>query len=32
MAFASPVLADRISGKTSYVRLLDEAESSGDQQ
>lgn len=32
MAFASPVLADRISGKAGHVQLLDGAESSGDQQ
>ena len=32
MTIASPVLADRITGKASYVQLLDGAESSGDQQ
>ncbi|DBA65515.1 TPA: hypothetical protein ACH3X2_003172 [Trebouxia sp. C0005] len=29
MAFATPLLADRIHGKTSYVQLLDEIDSSG---
>ncbi len=32
MTFASPMSADRISGKTSCVRLLDEVERSGDHQ
>ncbi len=32
ITFASPVSADRINGKTSYVQLLDGSESSGDQQ
>ena len=31
MALAALVLADCISGKTSYVQLLDGTESSGDQ-
>jgi len=32
MAFASPLLADSIRGKTSYVQLLDEIDTSGNHQ
>jgi len=32
MAFASPLLADRIRGKTSYVPLLDDDDSSDNHQ